>query len=108
MKRVSRLIAMSLTAVALSFGADTFTGNLTDTMCKGKDQATHTAKCAIGCAKSGYGLVTADGTFLKFDKEGDAKALAALKATSKENDLKAKVTGTREGDTLKVDSVEIM
>jgi hypothetical protein len=98
---------MSLTAAALSFAADSFTGTLTDTMCKGKDQATHTAKCAMACAKSGYGLITADGTFLKFDKAGDEKALAALKATSKESNLKATVTGTRQGDTLKVESVEL-
>ena len=54
--------------------------------------------CTIGCSKSGYALVTADGKFLKLDETGNAKALAALKATSKESDLKAKVSGSVDGE----------
>ena len=49
----------------------------------------------------------ADGKFVKFDEAGNAKALAALKATKKEKDLKAKVTGTLDGDTVQVESVEL-
>ena len=108
MTRTIRVFAMFAATAVLSFAADSWTGTLSDVMCKGKDQAEHTAKCAVACAKSGYGLVMSDGSFVKFDKEGDAKALAALKETSKEKDLKAKVTGTREGDTIKVESVEIL
>src|SRR5215467_8909290 len=78
--------------------AETWTGTLVDVMCKGKDLASHTTKCAVGCAKSGYGLVLSDGKFVKFDEAGNAKALAALKATSKEKDLKAKVSGSLDGD----------
>ena len=54
-----------------------------------------------------YGLVMADGKFVKFDEVGNAKALAALKATSKEKDLKAKVTGTLDGETIQVESVDL-
>jgi hypothetical protein len=61
----------------------------------------------MGCAKSGFGLVTGEGKFLKFDEAGNAKALEALKATDKEKDLKAKVEGTMDGDVLQVTSVEI-
>ena len=87
--------------------AETWNGTLVDVMCKDKDPAGHTRKCAIGCAKSGYGLVLADGSFVKFDEAGNAKALAALKATSKEKDLKAKVAGKLDGDTVQVESVEL-
>ena len=87
--------------------AETWNGTLVDVKCKNGDLASHTAKCALGCAKSGYGLVLADGKFLKFDESGNAKALAALKATHKEKDLKAKVTGTSDSDTVQVESVEL-
>ena len=76
-------------------------------MCKDKDIAGHTKKCALGCAKSGFGLVTSDGKFVKFDEAGNAKALAALKATDKEKDLKAKVEGSLDGETVQVSSIAI-
>jgi len=87
--------------------AETWNGTLVDAMCKKQDLASHTTKCAISCAKSGYGLVLADGKFVKFDEAGNAKALAALKAINKEKELKAKVTGTLDGDTVQVESVEL-
>jgi N-acetyl-beta-hexosaminidase len=89
-----------------AFG-ETWSGTLVDVMCKGKDLASHTSKCAIGCAKSGYGLVMPDGKFMKLDEAGNAKALAALKATNKEKDLKAKVSGTLDGDMIDVQSIEL-
>jgi hypothetical protein len=90
-----------------AFAAETWSGTVVDVMCKGKDLAGHTRQCAVGCAKGGFGLVLSDGKFLKFDETGNSKALAALKASSKEKDLKTKITGTLEGDVIKVESVEI-
>lgn len=87
--------------------AESMTGTLVDVMCKGKDLSKHTTKCAVACSKGGYGLVTADGKFVKFDEQGNAKALAALKASAKENDLKAKVTGTMDGEVMTVEAVEL-
>jgi hypothetical protein len=52
-------------------------------------------------------LVTADGKFVKFDEAGNAKALEALKATSKDADLKATVKGTMDGDVIKVESISL-
>ncbi len=96
-----------LSLVSFAAFAGTYDGTLIDVMCKAKDPATHTKTCAIHCAKSGFGLVTAEGKFLKFDKEGDAKALTALKATKREKDLKATVTGDLQDDQLTVQSIEI-
>jgi hypothetical protein len=101
---MKRFAGMLFLLSTLAF-AETWNGTLVDVMCKDKDLAGHTTKCAVGCAKTGYGLVLADGKFVKFDEAGNAKALAALKATAKEKDLKAKVTGTLDGDTLQVESV---
>jgi hypothetical protein len=103
MKRVAGLLTLFS---SLAF-AETWSGTLVDVMCKNQDLAGHTTECAIKCSKSGYGLVLADGKFVKFDESGNAKALAALKTTKKEKDLKAKVTGTLDGDTVQVESVAL-
>ncbi|MGA2588613.1 MAG: hypothetical protein ABSH32_01735 [Bryobacteraceae bacterium] len=103
---MKRFAGMLFFFTAAAF-AETWNGTLVDVMCKNQDLASHTTKCAIGCSKSGYGLVLADGKFVKFDEAGNAKALAALKATSKEKDLKAKVTGTLDGETVQVESVTL-
>jgi hypothetical protein len=103
-----KLIALSLLMVGTLAAADSFSGTVVDVMCKAKDLAGHTRECAVTCAKSGYGLVTADGKFLKFDESGNARTLSSLKKLSKEKDLKAKVTGTMDGDVLKVQSIEFV
>ena len=106
MKRFA-MFAAAASLFSMAAFADTWNGTLVDVMCKNKDLASHTTKCAVSCAKGGYGLVTGDGKFVKLDEAGNAKALAALKATEKEKDLKAKVEGTMDGDVLQVTSVEI-
>jgi hypothetical protein len=103
-----RLIALSLLMLGSLAAADSFSGTVVDVMCKGKDLSGHTRECAVTCAKSGYGLVTADGKFLKFDESGNARTLSSLKKLAKEKDLKAKVTGTMDGDVLKVQSIEFV
>jgi hypothetical protein len=87
--------------------AESFSGTVVDVMCKGKDLAGHTRDCALKCAKGGYGLVLPDGRFLKFDEQGNALTLSALKKSAKEKDLKAKVTGALSGELIKVESIEL-
>ena len=101
-----RFWAGLLVASTFALG-DSFTGTLVDVMCKDKDLASHTRDCALSCARSGFGLVLSDGKFLKFDESGNAKALAALKASKKQSDLKAKVNGAVDGSVLKVASIEL-
>ena len=81
-----------------------------DTFCLSKvkaDPDKHTKACALQCAKGGYGILTPDGTYLKFDSAGNEKALAALKATKKSDHLRATVEGVRDGDSLKVGSISL-
>ncbi|MGA2436457.1 MAG: hypothetical protein ABSG25_14375 [Bryobacteraceae bacterium] len=83
---------------------------LIDSECAAKMKANpdaHTRQCALMCAKSGLGIVTADGTFLKFDAKGTDQAIAALKASKQDDHLRATVTGEREGDTIKVQSFKL-
>src|SRR3954468_19310330 len=103
MKRAVCLFAFLVNMAA----AETLSGTVVDIMCRGKDLAGHTRECAVTCSKSGYGLVTADGKFLKFDESGNARTLTALKKATKEKDLKAKVSGTLDGDVLKVQALEL-
>jgi len=102
-----RLFAIGILAAGLA-SAEVFSGTVVDVMCKGKDLAGHTRSCALDCAKSGFGLVQADGKFLKFDESGNARTLSLLKKISKEKDLKVKVTGTMDGEAIKVQAVELV
>src|SRR5437660_5106947 len=103
---MKRLLFTASLLSTLAF-AESFNGTLVDVMCKGKALAGHTRKCALGCAKSGFAVVLSDGKFLKLDETGNGKALAALKATDKEKDLKVKVNGKLDGETIQVDSLAI-
>ena len=105
-EHMKRLIAslMLLSPAAL---AETWTGTVVDVMCKNNDLANHTRDCALSCSKSGYGVVLTDGKFIKFDERGNVKALAAIKASAKDKDLKAKVTGTLKDDVIQVEAIQI-
>jgi hypothetical protein len=68
----------------------------------------HTRECALKCAKSGFGIVTSDQKFLKFDAEGNTKILEELKASDKKDHLRVNVDGDVQGDTLKVTSIKLL
>ncbi len=87
--------------------AENWTGTIVDVMCKGRDLASHTRECAVNCAKGGYGVVLADGKFLKFDESGNARALQALKKSAKDKDLKVKVAGKLDGEVIQVETLEL-
>ncbi len=107
MNRIALWLICAVAAAGGTLAAETWNGTLVDVMCKDKDLAGHTRECALNCAKSGYGIVMADGKFLKFDERGNAKTVAALKQSSKEKDLKAKVTGSAAGNVISVESIAI-
>lgn len=108
---VAACSSLSFASLALAAEEATWTNvPVVDTMCLAKVKANpdaHKRSCALQCSKSGYGLITTDGTYLRFDEAGNEKTVAALKATKKEDHLRATVKGTREGDTIKVSSIAI-
>ena len=108
--RVLTVLA-GLLALPLAVSAETWKGvSVIDTLCVSKvkaDPDKHTKECALKCAKGGYGLLAADGTYLKFDKAGNEKALAAITATKKTDHLRATVEGKRDGETVTVTSIAI-
>lgn len=129
MSRLSRfvLVASFVCSFAVIAPAADIKGVLMDQMCSGKADLrisgatgnlvggrivaeAHTRECALKpmCEKSGYGIYTDDNRFLKFDGAGDRKALAAIKASRKLDDLEVEVTGEVHGDTIKVAALKIV
>ena len=72
------------------------------------DPDSHTRSCALKCAASGYGIMTQDKHFLKFDAEGNTRIAEALKASDKKDHLRVDVSGDVQGDTLKVTSIKLL
>jgi hypothetical protein len=102
------VVAFVVSAVA---SAETWSNvSLVDKMCVEKvksDPDKHETSCLISCANSGYGVLMADGTWVKFDKKGNEEALKALKATKKTDGIRVTVTGEKQGDTIKVSTLTI-
>jgi len=82
--------------------SQTYTGEVSDSMCGAKHAMGDKAACTRACVKKGsnYALVVGDKVYtLKTDNK---KELAELDKLAGEN---AKVTGTAEGDTINVSKV---
>lgn len=109
-KLVVVLVMVALAGSTAALAQEWKNAALVDHMCLDKvkdDPDAHPASCLIQCAKSGYGILAADGTWLQFDKGGNEKALAALKATSKKDHIRVNVTGELSGTKLTVASLAI-
>ncbi|MGH9596714.1 MAG: hypothetical protein ACRD3K_07950, partial [Edaphobacter sp.] len=97
MKILASVIALGLMAAPALAATQSFKDvPVVDVACSKKVAANpdaHTKSCALVCEKSGYGILTADKKFLKFDADGNAKVLAELKATDKTDHLRVNVKG---------------
>ena len=85
--------------------------SVVDVKCSTKvtaDPDSHTRACALKCAASGFGIVTQDKHYLKFDAEGNSKIAEALKTSDKKDHLRVDVSGDLQGDTLKVTSIKLL
>jgi hypothetical protein len=105
------VLALAAGALAGTLSAETWKNvSLIDSQCVDKVKANpdkHTVKCALKCEDGGFGILTADGKFLKFDDAGNKKAAEALLATKKTDHVRATVEGTVSGDEIKVGSLTI-
>jgi hypothetical protein len=72
------------------------------------DPDSHTRACALHCAETSYGIITSDKQYLKFDADGNAKIVEALKASKRRVHHRLDVTGEVQGDTLKVTSIKLL
>ena len=112
MKMLTFLLALGLMVTPALAATQTFNDvSVVDVNCSKKvaaDADSHTRDCALMCEKSGYGIITSDKKFLKFDADGNAKIVAALKASDKTDHLRVNVSGDVQGDTIKVTSVKLL
>ena len=69
--------------------------------------ASHSKDCALEdhCSASGYGIFS-DGKYYPFDEDGSQKAMSLIKKEKREKGLAYEVSGTLEGTTLKLSSIQ--
>jgi hypothetical protein len=100
----SLVLGAGLLAVpAMAGKAETFTGEVGDTMCGLKhEMGGSPAECTRECVKEGskYALIVGDKVYTL-----ETKDKAALDQLDKLSGLKAKITGTADGATITVESV---
>lgn len=111
-RKISYLVILALFALPAMAAAETYKNvPVVDVNCSAKvadAPDTHTRACALKCSASGYGIITQDKKFIKFNAEGNTKITEALKASDKKDHLRVDVSGDVEGDTLKVTSIKLL
>jgi hypothetical protein len=110
LKRMSFLMILALALPALAAAEDWSHVSMIDTNCSDKvkaDPDSHTRACALKCAKGGYGILDKDGNYLKFDEKGNREAMKLLQNTNQKDHLRVNVSGKKEGDTIKVESLKM-
>jgi hypothetical protein len=112
MRKLALLALLGIFAVPAFCAEQTFTNApVVDSLCAKKvagNPDTHTKECALACQGGGFGIITEDQKFLKFDADGNQKVLAEIKNSKKTDHLRVDVSGDVEGDTLKVKSVKLL
>ncbi len=105
------LCASLISAMALLAQAKEWKGvPVVDGMCFAKvkaDPDAHSRECALACAKSGYGIIAPDGSFLQFDEAGNAKLTKLLRDTKRKDHLRVTVDGEQKGNSISVTSVSL-
>jgi hypothetical protein len=116
-----KTLMVRLTAIAMivlsasSFAADVaLKGYLIDVACHARKSRTpeslagHSKGCMQmpTCNNSGFGILTEDKQFIKFDDEGNEKARKFVGETKADHDFKVTVSGSMDGDKMKVDKIE--
>lgn len=111
MKKMTVLLTLVL-ALPTFAAAETWNNvSIIDSQCSTKAKANpdaHTRTCAMACAKSGFGILTKDGQYLKFDNKGNQEALNLLQNSTEKDHLRVDVTGEKQGNVIHVQSLKLM
>jgi hypothetical protein len=111
-KKMTYLAMLGFLALPALASAETYKNvAVVDANCSAKvaaDPDSHTRACALKCEASGFGIITGDKKFIKFDATGNKEITEALKASEKKDHLRVDVSGDVQGDTLKVTSVKLL
>ena len=110
------VIALS-NATAAPGSKEVFNGYLVDVSCS-RDRShdllklgqTHTRKCLLmpDCRKSGYGIVTGSGEFIRFDQKGNADTEALITKLSNDTPLKIAVWGRLQNGVIAVKRLKLV
>jgi hypothetical protein len=95
-------IAMVFTLSATFVRAETWTGKLVDAICKASSEA----GCPATLETHLFAIELPDSKVLILDARGNEKAAGAIHNAPK-SELHATVTGSREGQTVKVETIEL-
>jgi hypothetical protein len=95
--------------------AENWTGKLIDASCNDRSQQnpadakqnSDLASCAATASTTSFAIQTSDGKIYKLDASGNAKASTALKGNPDNKNATATVSGTMDGQTVKVDSISV-
>jgi hypothetical protein len=110
MRKLVTALLVSLVVPAAALAATWSGVSLIDQMCSEKVKANpdkHPTSCLLKCAKSGYGIQTADGKYVKLDEAGSKMALGELQRTDKKDHIRVDVTGEQKGDVIQVTSLKM-
>jgi hypothetical protein len=115
MKMIGKVVIVVCLGSALCL-AETFSGKVVDSACKDQSSqgaqpaqpgARPTNACEPTASTTAFGIQLSDGKVLKLDGTGNAKAAEAVKSSNNKSGLQATVTGTLDGQTVKVESIDI-
>lgn len=116
MKTIAKL-GLALGVFAMASYAETWTGKLIDYSCHQKSQQNPAEKqqpqkggvqaCEPTASTTSFGIQTSDGKVYQLDASGNAKASTALKGHADSKNATATVSGTMEGQTVKVDTISV-
>jgi hypothetical protein len=116
MKTITKAVSVLFLGSVLCL-AETWSGKVVDAACK--DQAASPAAqsaqpggpvanaCEPTASTVAFGIELSDGKVLKLDGAGNTKALEAMKSNTGKSSLQATVTGSLDGQTVKVESIDI-
>jgi hypothetical protein len=114
MKTIAKL-GLALGMFAAMGYAENWTGKLIDASCHNRSQQnpadskdnTDIASCAASASTTSFAIQTSDGKVYTLDAAGNAKASTAMKGNPDNKSAMATVSGTMEGQTVKVDSISV-
>jgi hypothetical protein len=114
MKTIAKL-GLGLTVFAALSYAESWTGKLIDATCHERSQQNPAeskqtgdlASCQASASTTSFAIQTSDGKVYKLDASGNAKATTALKGNPDNKNPSATVSGSMDGQTVKVDSISV-
>jgi hypothetical protein len=113
MRKIVSMLGILTASSVLAFAADNWQGRLVDASCY--QQQKSATSCDPSSATTSFILYVADTAFT-LDAAGNQKAAQALKARADRSadptkpassQVMAKITGTKEGEGLKVETIEL-